>query len=125
MSKKGSTKAEFDNGSANGRQQRLTELMARLNKVLKQASSLGEKDPTKKSMLVRVDDLENRVEFWQKYLESIRQELKTWDEEVDRIESQLSGLEEVLAVKEDKPDHARLPASWRNIERGVIYRIVS
>ena len=68
MSKKDSTKAESGNDSANGRQQRLTELTTRLNEVFKQASSLGEKDPTKKSMLVRVDDLENRVEFWQQLI---------------------------------------------------------
>ena len=122
MSKKDSAKAESGNDSANGRQQRLIELTTRLNQVFKQASSLGEKDPTKKSMLVRVDDLENRVDFWQNYLESIRQELKTWDEEVDRIESQLSGLEEALAAKVDEPDHPRLPTSWRNIEREVIYQ---
>ena len=52
----------------------------------------------------------------------IRQELLTWDEEVARISSQLSRLEEALAAKVDEPDHPRLPASWRDIEREVTYQ---
>lgn len=122
MSKKDSTKAQSGYDSANGRQQRITELTSRLNEVFKQVSNLGEKEPAKKSMLIRVDDLENRVEFWQSYLESIRLELLTWDEEVLRIDSQLSRLEQALAAKMDEPDHPRLPASWRDIEREVTYQ---
>ena len=104
------------------RQQRITELTTRSHYVFKQASNLGEKEPTKKSILVRVDDLSNRVEFWQNYLESIREELRTWDEEVDQVEDQLSRLEKALATKVDEPDHPRLPTSWRDIEREVIYQ---
>ena len=122
MSKKDNTKAESGNNSANEREQRITGLTTRLSEVFEQASNLAEKDPAKKSMLVRVDDLENRVEFWQNYLESIRQELRTWDEEVDRIESQLSGLEKAFAAKVDELDHPRLPSSWRDITQKVIYQ---
>lgn len=124
MVKKESTKAEQGNEGHNGRQQRITELATRLDKLLEQANKLPEKDSSKKSILVRVDDLSNRVEFWQNYLKSIEEELKTWDKEVDQIDMQLSGLEEALVAKseEDQPSHPGLPTSWRDIEPDVTYQ---
>lgn len=124
MVKKGSTQAKSGHEGRNGRQERITVLATRLDKVFEQANKLPEKDSTKKSMLVRVDDLSNRVEFWQNYLKSIQEELKTWDEEVDRIEIQLSGLEKGLVAKseEDQPEHPNLPSRWRDIEPEVTYQ---
>lgn len=123
MVKKERAKAQSANKGHNERQQHITELATRLDQLFKQANKLPETDSSKKSMLVRVDDLSNRVEFWQNYLKSIQEELKTWDKEVHQIDMQLSGLEEALVAKSeaDQPSDPSLPTSWRDIEPEVTY----
>ena len=124
MVKNDRTKMEEDYESINRRQQRITELTIRLDNLFEQADNLPDTDSTKKSMLLQVNGLNKRVEFWQDYLESIQKELKSWDEEFDRVEVQLSGLEQAIAAKSeaDTPDHPRLLTSWRDIEPEVTYQ---
>ena len=56
--------------------------------------------------------------------ESIEKELKSWDEEVERVEVQLSALEQAITaqVEQDTPDYPRLLTSWQDIEPKLIYQ---
>ena len=67
MVKNDSTEMESNYESINRRQQRITELTTRLDHLFEQGDNLPDTESTKKSMLLRVNGLNKRVEFWRDY----------------------------------------------------------